>query len=101
MNYFQVDKTKINFSMAKVTLASVCYPGIPTVNADLTNLPQLYGTVFFKTFDMCNHLAFSKNFFLSIKVKVAIRVKNKLKIQNNDESLQVSRKCQVIVHVQK
>jgi hypothetical protein len=31
---------------------------------------------------------------LSIKVKVAIRVKNKLKIQNNDESLQVSRKCQ-------
>jgi len=38
---------------------------------------------------------------LSIKVKVAIRVKNKLKIKNNDESLQVSRKCQLIAHVQK
>jgi hypothetical protein len=33
-----------------------------TVNADWTHLPQLYGTVFLKTFDMCNQLAFSRNF---------------------------------------
>ena len=33
-----------------------------TMNADLTNLPQVYGTVFLKTFDMCNQLSFSRNF---------------------------------------
>jgi len=36
---------------------------------------------------------------LSIKVKVAKKKSKKKK--NNDESLQVSRKCQLIAHVQK
>ena len=43
-------------------ILEMTYTPKPTVNADWTNLLQLYGTVFLKTFDMCNQLAFSRNF---------------------------------------